>query len=216
MLVEEERQTTRLARDRRGAFAPCAALPERRRRQLACLLVAESFDRDVGDLDRGAGGAQSRQQLAETIAAVGVLGAIGREEQQRGRVGWTQEVGEQRATVVVAPLEVVDADHERPPISDSRAQLTECRERTPPQLDLVGAHGAARSVVQPRHALQHREEARKRGEIARENRPEIGPREALEVARQLVDDAVEGLVGHRLLLEAAPGEEDGVGLPAPK
>ena len=100
-----------------------------------------------------AGSSSSARKLAQK-GAVGVLAAVAGDEQQRRRVGRTQDRAEQRRRVDVAPLQIVDGEHQRPAIGDARQQLAQRVEGAPPELDADRAsrRGAAAPPPPPRPA----------------------------------------------------------------
>ena len=139
------------------------------------------------------------------------------EAQQRehgGRARRPQQLVEQHRTVGVGPLQVVDAHDERLAIRETREQVAQRLERTPPQTRQIAA---VRFLIPPpvghgSHLQQHWEHARQRRHVGGHQRLDILARHRREMAAQIVDDPVERLVWHRLVFVAPAGEHDHAGL----
>ena len=88
-------------------------------------------------------------------------------------------------------------------------QLAQRAERAAAQLLRVGNLDVTMAAAGDRLDLaEHREEARERHDVARQDGVGFAGAELLEVLRDRIDDRVERLVGHRLALVAAADERD--------
>ncbi len=93
-------------------------------------------------------------------------------------------------------------------------QLAQRRRGPPAQLQRIGnLEHPALGVGHRAHPPQHGKQARQRQHVARQKRRHLLVGEAPQVAGQHVDQAVERLVRHRLVLVAAARERHGVGVP---
>ncbi len=141
------------------------------------------------------------------------LAAEGQHREHGGRARRPKQLLEQDGAVRVGPLQVVDPDDERRRCRQPAQQLAQRRERPPPE-----TQGDRRSRAPDREQASAtastcnstgntRVSAGTSGGISRStslawNRP--------EVAAQVVDDPVERLVRHGLVLVAAAGEHDDI------
>jgi hypothetical protein len=207
-LIDEERIAGRLARDRggqRAAAGAVAAQPDEG--QLSRLVRRQDADLHLAHFHRRRPRrAQALDQVAHRLAGVGVLAAIGQDQEQRRRVGRAQEIDQQHAGVEVAPLHVVDDQDERVAGGHAGEQLAQRVQPAPPELVRVGRRDPLRRRLDHLGAAQDREEPRHRQDVARQERLHLLAREPGQVAAERVDQAVERLVRHRLALVAAPGQ----------
>ncbi len=201
-LLDEQGAPPRLARDgfrdrriaqpqERQRKAPGVARPQRADRELACF-------GPVGPV-----GAHLRKEIRRPRFLV----SMREHEEDRWSPGRADEVEEQGRAVRVAPLDVIDADHERHSAGEGRQQITQSAGRTTAHEPRV-AHGLRLELADDRYASQHGKQVRESSDIAgeRRDRPEIA--QAHQVATERVDDAVHGLEGHRLAFVRAPSEDD--------
>src|SRR6185295_3202413 len=97
-----------------------------------------------------------------------VFTAKTREQKQWRRIGWTQQVLEQRGAVGVGPLQVIDVEHERLTIADAPQQLAQGRKRLASQGKGIRNFLFALRSVKDRVDLQHhRKQARQRQNFTR-------------------------------------------------
>ena len=138
-LLDEVGIAPRLARDHVHAPVPSSGLAaDEGAGQLLRVGSRQLADGDLPHLERGV----RRQALGEDDlqqgAGLGFFAPVAADEEQRGRIGRAQETFEQGGAVDVAPLEVVDEEHEGPAVRHPHEQLAQRAERAPPQLERVG------------------------------------------------------------------------------
>ena len=151
------------------------------------------------------------EERLEERAGRAILGAIGPEEQEDGGVGGSEQLGDQGGAIDVAPLEVVDGQDQRRPVAQPGQQLTQGREGATAQLLGVRAlEDPARGLGPGLDLPQAGEDPRQRGHVPRQEGRDFGFRQVPQVPPERVDQAIEGLVGDRLSLVAAAGQDDGV------
>jgi hypothetical protein len=202
--VDEQRMTVGLARDRGGAEAFARTCRAARGNELRRELV-RLFRREAPHFETlGVAGYRDGQRVPSLAPC--------RANQKEGRgLRRAQDLDEQRNTVGIGPLVVVDDENQRPRRRDAPQQLAERCERPRPGLLEIEPktrwrHGLREAV----HASQDREHL---GQETGHSREEVlrsilvEPRQ--EVAER-VDDAVDRFVGHRLPLITSPGEHDGI------
>ncbi len=135
-LLDQERVALGLGHDPRGVAGRVGAAAEVDERQVERVAVEHRPDLDVLGLDRGQ--RDLLVELAQERVRVAALAAERDDQQERGRVGRAHQRREQRHAVGIAPLQVVDREHQRLAIGDAREQLAQRRERAPPQLHRIG------------------------------------------------------------------------------
>ena len=116
------------------------------------------------------------------------------------------------ARVRVAPLQVVDGQHHRPPRGQGAQQFRKRHRRAVPELlgaDDLGTPRRARLYLV--HPLQHREHLRQQRDVLWQQRTRFLGRQLRQVTAERVDQAVERLVAHRLLLVTAPRQHQRLG-----
>ena len=210
-LDDVERQGLRLAGERDGlglAPRPGEIAP----RQLLRGRLREATEDQLATLEVG----PRSQALAEELHAGSVAGAdrlvtVAGEEQQRRRRGGGEERGQERRRVPVSPVEIVDAQDERPLAGERPEQLAERREA--PLTQLVGVELGvplllATALDRPDPA-EHREEPSQGLDRARQEVAEARARElaAAELSPEDVDHRVDRLVGHGLALVATTAQD---------
>ena len=90
----------------------------------------------------------ARAQVGQEGARLRLLGPVGRHEQHRRRRGRPHQLDEQRGAVGVAPLDVVDEDHDALPLRERRDELAQRAERElPDDLRVARRRSAGRSSM---------------------------------------------------------------------
>ncbi len=146
-----------------------------------------------------------------------VLAAVAADEQKWRRIGRLEDLVEQQEAVDVAPLQVVDHQQQRPPRSQPRQQLAQRGEGAPAQhLEIFGIAAALLRLGDRGDPQKHRKKPRQSGDPGRQQHLRLVPRQAVEITAEGVDQAVEGLVGHRLLEEATPPQHHGSRIRLPR
>src|SRR5207245_10967767 len=108
----------------------------------------------------------------------------------------------------VAPLQVVDEEHERPAVRYPDEQLTQGPEGAALQLERVGdVEDRAAGAVHGPDLAEHGEDLRESEDVVREESLRLRRRETPKITAQGVDQGVERLVGNRLPLVATPDED---------
>ena len=198
-LAEEERVASRFPRDLRHASGIAAGKERERERELAGVLGRQGID---GHFPR----ATHRLEGADAFAAPGILPAMTGDEQERRRIRRAHQFRQQGRTVGVAPLQVVDPDHQRSPVCDAREQLLESAKRAASQLlgvrNLDGGSGRGRHR---RGLPQHGEQAHQGMDVARQQHFSLVP-QTPQSLRERIDHAVERLVGDGFAFVAAAGQ----------
>ena len=141
------------------------------------------------------------------------LAAEAQQREHGRRARRPKQLLEQHGAVRVGPLQVVDPDDQR--LGDPRAGAAA---RAAPRMPGAGGQADRRSRAPDRrrasgdsvHLQQHREHSRQRRHVGRQQLFDLLTWNRREIAAQVVDDAVERLVRHRLVLVAAAGEHDDV------
>ena len=145
------------------------------------------------------------QQGRQARAVGDVLGPVRSHQQHGGRVRLAEDVQQQAGAVRVAPLQVVDDQHQRLRRGQRAEQLRQGHRRARPQFlraeDGPALTGARMDPVDP---LEHREHLRQQRHVVGQQPVDHVRRQLAQVAAERVDQAVERLVAHRLLLVAAP------------
>ena len=170
-LVDEERIAAGFAGDRVGVgFASGRILSEQGLGQVPRFLQGQLSDDELprfGSFDNGLHGTQ----FSHERAARDILAATTRDEQQRGRIGWPEQIGQQGRAVHVSPLQIVDAQDDVSLLGQARQQLPQRAEGAPPQLlrvrDLEDAALRRRDGL---HPPQNRKEPRQGQYVARQDR----------------------------------------------
>ena len=202
-LVDEEGAAAGLARDLRRALQGVSTLlTDHRQRELLRLVR-----RQLGELD---GPAPILLLLAvgdegpEERRAPRLLLAEADQQQHRRRVGRPRDLAHQGGAVHVPPLQVVDEQGDRRAVGEPAQELPQGGERAPPQLQRIRHLGlAAPPGSGLAQAPEDREQPRERRLVARHEPRSLERCHPAEVAAELVDQAVERLVGHVLALVAA-------------
>ena len=119
---------------------------------------------------------------------------------------------EQDGTIRVGPLQVVDPDDKRPASRQPAQQLAQRLECPPPKIERIDAPGLLipAGVRDGVHLQQHGEHLRQRRHIGRHQPLDMLAWNRREIAAQVIDDPIERLVRHRLVLVASAGEHDDI------
>jgi hypothetical protein len=197
---QQERIAARLAGELRGKPADalavlaqlrddqCRAFPRRQRPHL-----------DLAVVKRHSVFALQLLPLRQEGAARGFVAAVGADEQQRRRLRRPQHLEERLGAVGVAPLQVVDEPQHQGTPADAAQQRTQSPEGPLTHLLVIEIRG--RSVPRPGHhldALEYRKHVGQHPNIVGHEQGGIGLGQGAEVAAEGIDDAVQGLEGHRL------------------
>ena len=207
-LLDEKRATPGLPRH--GTRDPLRHLVgriEQRERQGQRVVDIEGSDGDVADL-RALRPALAH--LHQQGAPLGLLVAVRHEQEQRRRVGRTEDLDEERRAVEVAPVRVVDEEDERLDLTQGREELAQRTEGALSQTPPVVLARLARRGRHARDALHDGEEAAQRPDVLRQEQGLAGVRHAHQVAAEGVDHAVDRLERDRLALEDAATQDDGL------
>ena len=197
-LLQQEGIAARLARQREPLGRGEARLGGNQRcHDVPRLVLRHRLERQGG---AGRRSAALQKRLQERLG--GDLFRAQAGHHQEGRwVGRAQQGFEQAHAVRVGPVQVVDVQHERVPLRDPRQELAQRRER---QAALRGWLRILRLVARrARHRLDlphHGKRACQRAGLRRHERRRLRRRERAQVRTQTVDDPVERLVWHRLVL----------------
>jgi hypothetical protein len=125
-LVDEERAAAGLADDFVGASCRLAvARADQGERQLARVWRSQLPHNHFSRPDRRQRAGIGPQQPAQQHACLSLVRSITGDEQQYRWFGGAQHVGQQGGTVGVAPLQVVDEQHQRLTFADARQERTE-------------------------------------------------------------------------------------------
>ncbi len=216
-LADEHRAALGLDHDALGvALGIGHRLVEQRERELLGFAGVEGADREVMADDALAGAQRQGGEGIQAFAALEVFRAVGEQHQHRRRSIASDEVAQQCRAFDIAPLEIVDRQHHRLAGAHLDQQRAQCGARL-----LAGVLGVAR-LAGLRHqlghradALEHREHARQAGHARRQGLADAVRRQRQEVAGEGVDEGVDRLVRHQLVLVAASGEHQralGLGL----
>ena len=159
-------------------------------------------------MSRTSAPAVQRARRSVRNGAVSALLLPIRQDQQDGRrVRRTDEIEDQRRAVGVAPLGVVDADDHRPPRGQRRQQGPARAERAPTHpLRIEDGLGCERADA--RDASQHGEQAPQRRHVLGPPEGPLGVGKVHQVSTERIDDAVDGLVRHRLPLVRLSSKHD--------
>jgi len=161
--------------------------------------------------------AQVDRRLARGVRAAekidqrrGLLAPSRQQEQRGGRVGRPEEGGQEGGAVGVAPLDVVDEDHEQPAVGEPGQHLAQGLEGQATQV-----HGFQLGRFPPCGAdLESPYEGEQTAEcpqVARQDGRSLGGRQSPQHEAQGVDQAVERAEGDRLPFVAASLDESGLG-----
>ena len=108
-------------------------------------------------------------------------------------------------------MQIVDRQDQRTAIAQADQELTQGAEGAAPQLLRVGDRGGGPGRRRHGHGLPQRwKDPDQRSDVAGQERLRLQDRQALQVLTQCIDDAVERLVGHRLLLVAPARQDNGL------
>jgi hypothetical protein len=177
--------------------------------------VGQGGDEHVAHVAAHAGALVEALELAQHRRAGGLVAAVGADHEEGGGVGRGQELGEQAGAVLVAPLQVGDAEDQRAAVGDAGEQLLEAAKAAAAGLLLVGAlEHALRGVGDDGDAGEHGEQAGELVDVAGHQRGGLDLRQPAEVVGERVDDGVEGLEGDGLALVAAAVEDHGLAVAA--
>jgi hypothetical protein len=208
--LHEERIAAGLAGHRGCLLGGQGALrPQERERQLLGFLGRKRVQPQLSPPGQRRVGIRRGPQPREQRAAGSVLGAIAPHKQHDRRVRRPQEFRQQLGTIDIAPLQVVNVQHQSLAVPQPGKQLAQGREGPPPQFLRV------RRIDNPLVRLADRFDAPQDGKdacqtvrVARQERVGLVGGNSLQVAAERIHRAVESFVGDRFALIAAPGEND--------
>ena len=92
-------------------------------------------------VDAGACPFVDLEQCSQERACRRIVAAVTAQKEEPWRVGWTEEFREQDRAVGVAPLQIIDRQDQRTPVSQAGQELTKGAEGPAPQLLRVGDKG---------------------------------------------------------------------------
>ena len=141
------------------------------------------------------------QQLLEKRGGLRLFAAVARQKQNRRGVGIGNQVKQKRRAVQVPPLQVVDQQDHRVARRQSSHQFVQRLKAAQPKFRGVCHFHRGGSFSE---ALKHGEELREDCEIQRQQRLPISLAKTVQVAIQIVHQAIESLIWSRLPLVAAP------------
>ncbi|HZT53223.1 MAG TPA: hypothetical protein VE995_02455, partial [Gaiellaceae bacterium] len=196
-LLDEKGAAARLAR--RG---PCHPLDERVRLAAQCrreALGVRAVERPDGEVTHFGPVGPALAHRAQEGALARFRIAVRHRQEQRGRVRRAQELEQQARAVDVAPLRIVDEEHERSRLRERGQELAEGRERAAAnarRLDVSDVSDVADGTDSP----QHREDVRQRVEPRRQHERPFGLDELHQMPAERVDHTVDGLVRDGFLL----------------
>src|SRR5215831_3115748 len=148
----------------------------------------------------------------ETGAPLPILLPEAQDEEHAGLVWWTSELGNESRRVQIAPLKIVDLEHEQLLIPDPGEGLAQRAERLTPELLRIGRRtlDAIRTPRRCGHSLEDREESGQSGHVPGQDvsqRPRV---HTLEDPAEVVCKAVEAGVRNSLSLVTAPSQDQGI------
>ena len=209
-LLDKEGAPAGLAGDRlRDLEGRRALRVEQRARERPRVVHRERPDREIAHLGRNR---PAGAHLEHEGARGRLLVAVGHHDEQRRRERGAHGLEQQVDAVGVAPLHVVDPEDQRPAARQLGEHPPQRGERVAPHVLRVGGRGL-HGGGDGRHAPQHREQTREGPDVGRHRDGAVVVGEPHQVPAQRVDDAVEGLVGHRLALVGAAAQGDGLAAP---
>ena len=210
-LGDEKGITARLPGDRSGVGRHVRiASAEQAQRKLPRFRFRQCIDGQIAPIHDPILTLRLPEERPQERAAPRVFVTVAAQQQKHGRVGGPHELRKQSRAIGIAPLEVVDGQHQRASVAQPRQQFAQGDEGPPSQLSRVG--DLDRTPRQRRHGLdpvQHRENLRERPDVAREYSLHCCGGQSPQMPAQGVDQAVQGLVGNRLLLVASPRQHHG-------
>ena len=144
------------------------------------------------------------QERGEAGTAIDVFTAIRQRKQQARRIGRRHKLGQHRRAVLIAPVEIVDREHDVTALAEPRDELAKRGDACATGLARIGhTRAGAGRIGDRRHTLKHRKHAGQRCRLNRNERRDIRGRECEQIVGQRVDERIERLERHRFLLVAA-------------
>ena len=166
-LVDEERMTVGLARDSLGHLvAPPRNAREELPREAPSVVRVQPIEAKRANV----------AERAEHLLRLGVSRRARRsQEQDRGSVGWPQDVAQEGEAVRVRPLHVVDREDDREPARHLAEQLAHRAEELSASLLRIDRHpvGGIARVRERTHPPQHRKRLREERRPPRNDLREI-------------------------------------------
>jgi len=163
--------------------------------------IAQGSDDEVEDVC--AWGAAVGGEGAHHGGGLCVFDAVGADEQQRRGLRWAHQLEQQLRAVGVAPLQIVEEEHEPSGAREAIEQRAQGEERLASQERRRGdSLGGLGDLANGRYASQHGEDARHGPGVVGDDCRAVAIRESQALAAQRVDQRVEGLVGHLALVGA--------------
>ncbi len=135
-------------------------------------------------------------QRSDEVVEEDVFGAEGRDEQCARLPRLPQQFLKRECALGVAPLQIVDDEHDRTLRRQAPQQLAQRIEGFPPDLDRVEAGHRALHVGLD-EVPEHGEHVHERVDMLRHEAPTLVRQKRVQVPAQLLDDAVERLVRNR-------------------
>jgi hypothetical protein len=171
-------------------------------RQLAPLRRRQRLDGQLAPLDALARLVRFQEGVQERTVGR-VLAPVTTEKQQGRGVGRSEQVPQERGAVEVAPLQVVDEQHQGTTVGQAPQEFAQGGEAAPPDLMRIGNRAVAPGDAGYRlQAARDREDPGQRPDAAGQQRLYLQQGQGLQVAAEGVHQAVQRLVGHGLLLIA--------------
>ncbi|MFT3775129.1 MAG: hypothetical protein QM820_58020 [Minicystis sp.] len=152
------------------------------------------------------------EQRAHQIDRGAVLAPVAEQEQQRGRVRLRDQIEQQGRAVGVVAVEIVDPEHDPPPLRDAPEERAQGGRGPAADLVRVGSIGDRRRGGHHGRLLQHRKEPRQRREIGHRERLALASRQAPQVIREPCDQRRQRRIRRHLPIIAGPGQEHEAGL----
>ena len=138
----------------------------------------------------------------------GLVAPVRTDEHEAGRRRWAEHVEEQPRAVLVAPLEIVDEDDDARAVGDASEELLKREKCAPLPLVGVGCQSSASRCRDRFDPSEHREHARQRVDVSRQERRHLARREPAQMPAQRIHDGVHGFERQELALVAASAQHE--------
>ena len=106
-------------------------LPEQGAGQLLRLSGSEHVHVHLPPVERGVRPGRQLADRGQERAGLGCLAPIAAQQEKNGRIGRSQQLGDQQRTIEIAPLEVVDGQYQRPLCIETRDRAPDAVKATP-------------------------------------------------------------------------------------